>query len=47
MDFIHAPTGDPHKFLRIPVPNRDVFQGVGAYLETLVRRITAPRLKTL
>jgi hypothetical protein len=30
-----------------PVPNRDMFQGVGTYLEALVRRITAPRLMTL
>ena len=34
-------------FFVFPVPNRDVFQGVSAYLEAFVRRITAPRLKTL
>lgn len=34
-------------FFVFPVPNRDVFQSVGAYLEALVRQITAPRLKTL
>jgi hypothetical protein len=34
-------------FFVFRLPNRNVFQGVGAYLEALVRRITAPRLKTL
>jgi hypothetical protein len=34
-------------FFVFPVTNRDVFQGVSAYLEALVPRITAPRLKTL
>jgi hypothetical protein len=34
-------------FFVFPVPDLDVFQGVSAYLEALVRRITAPRLKTL
>jgi len=34
-------------FFVFPLPNHDVFQGVSAYLEALVRRITAPRLKTL
>ena len=34
-------------FFVFPVPNHDVFQDVSAYLEALLRRITAPRLKTL
>jgi len=32
-------------FFVFPVPSHDVFQGVSAYLEALVRRITAPRLE--
>jgi hypothetical protein len=34
-------------FFVFPVPIRDVFQGVSAYLKALFRRITAPRLQTL
>ena len=34
-------------FFVFTVPNRDVLHGVSAYLEALVRRTTAPRLKTV